>query len=431
MKTPLNITYRFGLDENNNLVDILKIDKKERFNHKFHCVACGKELIPVMGIQKTYHFRHSNEANCNNETYLHKLSKLLFKYKFENTNSLYIQANHKQYCSIHNQCKIAHLREDCSTTSMVKYDLKSNYDQVFIEKHIGNFVADILLVDSTGKNPNFLIEFYVTHKCEHNKLNSQFPILEIKISSDNDIANLFNSNILSGELYNFTSLTETTQQPLSLEWQIEAFVLYISGKSFHKPLKKTCNNLLAPNFKTGTTVLEYIAIWSQNPNIDRYTSFILTAEKLGFPIKDCRLCSFFKPSTSFFENLCILYKKLHIPKHPSVLYAYGCPKYTINQNLTYSTINNPIIIYSNKSAFNTLELKKKFTESQKYKKEIYQNESKQSNISPQRNEQDTQKHAKINQVFSTFRDHFKQHYNFIQRQQTATILNLCQIKAIL
>lgn len=434
MKTPSNITYRFGFDENNNLVDILKIEKNERSKHTFHCIACGKELIPVMGIQKISHFRHIHDSICNNETYLHKLSKLLFKYKFENTNSLYIQANHKQYCSIYNQCKIAHLRNECFTSSIVKYDLKSNYDQVFIEKHIGNFVADILLVDSTGRNPDFLIEFFVTHKCESNKLNSKFQIFEIKITSDNDIVNLFDTNTLVGELYNFTSLTETTQEPLSLEWQIEVFALYSSGKSFHRPLKKTCNNLLAPNFKTDKTILEYIVIWPLNPNIDRYTSFILTAEKLGFPIKDCRLCSFFKQSTSFYEgnkNLCILYKKLHIPKHPSVLHAYGCPKYTIDKHFIYSTFNNPIIIYSNKSAFNILELKKIFTESQKHEKGTYQNdyESKQLNRYPQRNEQDTQKRSEIIQLFSIFRDYFNKNniiisYKDTKRPQTSIIAKL-------
>ena len=65
----------------------------------------------------------------------------------------------------------------------------------------GKFQADICISDSSGKNSPILIEICVSHKSEKEKLESGHKIIEIKITSEEDIEALCLGKIVASNKY--------------------------------------------------------------------------------------------------------------------------------------------------------------------------------------------------------------------------------------
>ena len=79
-----SVKYHYALDEQDRLVCIDDVSIEDRQAHSYHCRNCGAGMIPRMSKVRSRHFAHrSDEDNCGNETYLHKLSKRLMKEKFD------------------------------------------------------------------------------------------------------------------------------------------------------------------------------------------------------------------------------------------------------------------------------------------------------------------------------------------------------------
>ena len=76
MKT--KVRYSYCIDENDKFVFIRDLNSSSRYEHKFRCLECGKEMIANMGSKRAWHFSHKSDleaANCSGESYLHKLAK--------------------------------------------------------------------------------------------------------------------------------------------------------------------------------------------------------------------------------------------------------------------------------------------------------------------------------------------------------------------
>lgn len=72
------ITYPNAVDENGDVHNISSITPENRGEHKYYCLGCDKEMVPVLFKegQKEDYFRHKINDLCNPETYLHNLTVL-------------------------------------------------------------------------------------------------------------------------------------------------------------------------------------------------------------------------------------------------------------------------------------------------------------------------------------------------------------------
>ena len=103
------------------------------------------------------HFYHKQVVDCSVETYLHKLTKHIFKERFDKAEHYEITYPISKECSAkgcplrNEQCK----KIDCTTT----VDLKQYYDTCQEEMPIDDYTADLLLTNSTKPDiPPILVE---------------------------------------------------------------------------------------------------------------------------------------------------------------------------------------------------------------------------------------------------------------------------------
>lgn len=159
----------------------------------YHCPECGNEMIPKMGEINAHHFAHKVDCTCNGESYLHRVAKETFKKIYDQSADFILEYQTPTHCPYQldaGSCKFANKNCNSADATTRQLNLKQIFDQCLIEQPVndGQFYADILLRNSSAASDKvLLIEFYHTHKCSADKLNSGLPIVEIKISSEKDI----------------------------------------------------------------------------------------------------------------------------------------------------------------------------------------------------------------------------------------------------
>lgn len=197
------VKHRYAVDENDNLVDIKTLTEKDRKN--FSCVGCNATVRPVLGDVVGHHFRHKADADCNGETYLHRLGKKVFEETYR-----HCLEDHKPFEIAFNQyktCSYCSQQGPCSVGSFdtVRYDLVPLFKDVVIEKGDDSFIPDITLRHSSGEP--LYIEIAVSHQCSDEKLRSGKRIIEITLRHEDDVA-VIRSRLLREEdervfLFNF------------------------------------------------------------------------------------------------------------------------------------------------------------------------------------------------------------------------------------
>ena len=98
------VQYLYAKDTTGTLVDISDVSSANRI--KYYCPSCGMEMSAVLGEKIEHHFRHKGNS-CSYESYLHKISKLLLKWRFDNYPTFEIAFNatqgcHKMKCPLRN-----------------------------------------------------------------------------------------------------------------------------------------------------------------------------------------------------------------------------------------------------------------------------------------------------------------------------------------
>lgn len=183
------ITYPNAVDETGSVLNIDSITNDNRGEHKYYCLGCDKEMVPVLSQRKEPHFRHKVNDLCNPETYLHNLAKKSLATKFETHRKFEVSYFVHNECPYVASCKIYsrfHGKE-CSGTTLRTIDLKKYYDTCQIEGVYNGYRADVLLTDS--KNPSvspLFLEISVSHDCTLGKLGSGLRIIEIKVQKEAD-----------------------------------------------------------------------------------------------------------------------------------------------------------------------------------------------------------------------------------------------------
>lgn len=319
-----NIKYRYARNEQGVVVSINELTKETLNNQTYYCLECGKPLIAKLGEIRTWHFAHpNNDAQCNRESYLHKLAKHLIKKKFEQSPTFIIKFHSWCKCDNHNACPLYDFNY-CRERVLNKYDLKEYYNKCLEEEVFGNFRADLLLIHSENpKREPVLIEIHVTHKSTEEKKNSGHRIIELTINSEDDIEHIINSPIIeedsyrekrSAIFYGFKSCKTTKCYKESLP-QIIKFSDNIRIKY------EECYKAFTNPYKDAH-IITFIGHLEKN-DIEKY-GYILT-RKNNFEIKTCTLCKYYK------DGICCLYKKFYTDKYPKHHTARICKFYRENR----------------------------------------------------------------------------------------------------
>lgn len=185
------ITYPNAVDENGDVHNIGSITQENRTEHKYFCLGCDKEMVPVLFKegQKQDHFRHKINDLCNPETYLHNLAKKHLAKMFETSKTFEVSYYAHNECPRTATCKLfaKYQFKECSGITLQTVDLKEKYDTCQIEGVYDGYRADVLLTNSKDENVKPLfIEVSVSHDCTPEKLASGNQIIEIKVRDEAD-----------------------------------------------------------------------------------------------------------------------------------------------------------------------------------------------------------------------------------------------------
>ena len=194
-------TILFGsalLDDTQHVVDIDHINRETSQGHTYYCPHCREKMYPTFGQKYVHHFRHIGQK-CQYNNYLHDLAKSVFKEEFERC----INDRIPFLLELHTPTKCD---RDCLAKSKCKkYDIKTIdlaklYTSITLEKriHVDDHTRrpDIILKSDYGQQ--LWIEIWVTHETVLEKRNDG-PIVELKISSEDDLKQFKNHHITQSE----------------------------------------------------------------------------------------------------------------------------------------------------------------------------------------------------------------------------------------
>lgn len=139
-----------------------------------YCTKCNNPVIAKKGQIREHHFAHTSDTECAGaaETVLHLLSKEIIS----ELKSISIPAySYKRTKSFPNRKSIIHEEK-------LAKGGKVTIDEVEVEKHLGNFKPDIVII-SHGKK--LIVEIAVTHKVGKRKQRKlrkyNVPVIEIRM----------------------------------------------------------------------------------------------------------------------------------------------------------------------------------------------------------------------------------------------------------
>jgi len=297
-------TYLTAYSENGDLVHISEVEKRSK--KKFTCPQCGDVLRPRKGDINSHHFAHKPDFNCNHESYLHKISKLLFAKKYneclKNNQPFYMEFQQNRRCTTCS--KINQLPDYCDLKPISRLlDLTKFFEKVSIEKGIKGFVADVLLY-SSQREDSILIEFAVTHKCEKEKLNSGLRIIEFNIQDEKDLEFILTNN-LSYQNSNCDFHNISPKQIIgeintlgNCKLKFKTFLISHESKAFIKELSPYEISLI------NTDGYKRVSNLDIKDNNEYYLpDLILRAYNEEANFKNCEVCRYFSENYDLIKNL--------------------------------------------------------------------------------------------------------------------------------
>jgi hypothetical protein len=289
-------TYRYAFDSANRIVDAASLpDDRAALDKSYLCVGCGRSLVAkIKAFKKAKHFAHSvdHQGSCSPETYLHKLGKEVFKETFEACRAQGLPFTIELPCPRH--CfRFAKLGSICANTiGYERFDLADIYDHVLMETHDGSFVPDLLLTKRAGTKRPVYIEIVVTHFATDQKRASGRRIIEIPISSEDDLEKIRRHHLSStdAQFINFAPKPKKISDSdctCALE-KGSVFRVYRNGS--HKMSSLTLfevEHFLAKE--------EPGRIWSSMQHFwgggsSAYVAYVEQAHSEGVPIRNCFVC---------------------------------------------------------------------------------------------------------------------------------------------
>lgn len=361
-----NIKYQYAYNEFNQCINIEEVSDETRKSSTFHCISCGTEMSACLGNKRKHYFRHKTEVDCNLETYLHKMGKIVFVkcYKdcLEQKKPYLVSIWRKLFCIKEQTCPFFEKESEynnCCESRKSTTDLTRYYDTISEEKRIGNLVPDVLL---EGKDmPPFFIEIKVSHGCDENKIKSGYPIIEFGIQGESDLELLKtcnivetnsgrylihrhpNANLLHGcdetgkaFFYNFKDFRQKEQLQCQSIWSFG--IRKDNGKAYVSNDPISCNqvnDIIESHSLRGELAYELFLPFRCPLS---YQFGIARAREKGLEIKSCYLCRYhaLNDSVVYTEDyrpiFCKLSKKLQTEKYRHSMDAYNCLTYKPDKN---------------------------------------------------------------------------------------------------
>lgn len=225
-----NVKYKYATNDKEEVIDISNLTDADR--HDYECISCRNVLRPVLPVNRRKHFRHKTTVNCSEETYLHRMGKLLFRdiYKKCVDDSKpflieYFSPTICNHCVEHGPCSLQ--------PTISKYDLTRTFREIKLETRDGNFIPDLLLVSLNGQK--LYVEIAVTHASSEEKLNSGNKIIEIQITTEEDLEIIKSMDLSVNDkrvsCINFNPKETIGNFSASCPKRISFFMLWESGKS--------------------------------------------------------------------------------------------------------------------------------------------------------------------------------------------------------
>ena len=305
------ITYHNAIDKDGHTIHINEITNDNRAEH-YYCIGCGEEMRPVLGEVREHHFRHK-ETHCSWESYLHKLGKRRLKERFDTQEHFIVKINSEYYCDKDGRCKLGltyrHQGESCNRCFKGELDLKRYYDTCEEEISYEGFRADLLLSNKNDSNimPMFL-EISVSHDCEPKKIASRIPILEIKVTKEEDLEcsleestcyiNFNNPNdpydhymLPSIRLYNFPRRFKTNR-PLKRFWVSKDNKGILRGFCDENNKTLNCQNVTYTHREDSLYELSVPAeIYIKTNPTNLYELGMIKANLSGIAVRKCNFCT--------------------------------------------------------------------------------------------------------------------------------------------
>lgn len=297
-------TYLTAYSKEGDLVPISNVERGSK--ELFKCPQCGGRLTPRKGEVKAHHFAHKPEANCNYESYLHKISKLLFEKRYneclETNEPFYIEYEQEKRCITCSE--INQLPNFCELKPTYELlDLTKFFDRVSSEKGINGFVADILL-HSSKRGDSILIEFAVSHKCEQEKIDSGLRIIEFFIQEEWEL-NFISENKISNrksicEFHNINPkrIAGNINSLENCNLKFKTFLISPEGKASLKKLSPKEVSLIDNKGYKRISNLDLI-----NNQDDYLPDLVLRAYNEEPNFKNCEVCRYFTNNYDFIKNL--------------------------------------------------------------------------------------------------------------------------------
>lgn len=285
------IRYRYALNGNEKIVDIFSLTAADRKDYE--CISCGQILRPVMGEKRQKHFRHQADVVCSQETYLHKLAKLLFHQVYrlclDSGSPFEIEYWRPRVCTAcddYGPCKL--------TRGLIKYDLTRAFSRISLETSDNTFIPDVLLSNERGER--LYVEIAVTHFSTESKRSSGVRIIELVMAEEGDLQ-LIPSCLLSEsdhrvKFVNFQIQAQQGDFSEECKKHIASFILWPSGKSMIEVET-------VARFKEqiqGPKAFHYKIIPSANREV--YIETLERAYSMGHKVTNCFLCRYHAKPTS-------------------------------------------------------------------------------------------------------------------------------------
>lgn len=282
----------YALNNLGILININDVDKNN--SDKYFCIQCGDELIARKGEINRHHFSHKNIQNCNFETYLHQLSKLIFFKKYNDClltkKPFYLQYSRTIECTsclaLEIQCTLKNETYD--------FNLIDRFDKIYFEKFHNGYIPDIML-ESSKSGEVIFIEFAVTHKCELQKINSGIRIIEFDIKEESDLDFLFkNEIIISKSNFNFYNFKNSIEKGNIIEKRDcnNSFFVFSILNNGEARIKKEQMYNIAEELESNDFLLYKVEVNSNNINNSNYINLIKNASDIGLEVKNCHSCKY-------------------------------------------------------------------------------------------------------------------------------------------
>jgi len=324
---------RFALNNSQRLISIEEVDRNAK--ERYSCLYCGDELIPRMGSIRVHHFAHKQQLHCNYESYLHQLGKLKFyeqyNYCLNNKIPFYIERPYAKICNacenisgIHQSCK---LQEETTL-----FDLTQWFDTVQIEKGHKNFIADILLSSSKYDQIVF-VEIAVSHHCEQEKIESGIRIIEITLTSEEDLCCITSCKIQRSQasFYNFKPIKQQ-QKPFyksrHCKKPFDVFAVLNSGEAVKETL--TMGELIK---KQENNQYAYLKLLRPKRNLTAkdaktYAELIKEAYQKRIRVVNCNVCQFCQKNQVHYDSIYRFYCNKYQVEFANTNDALKCKGFT-------------------------------------------------------------------------------------------------------